>query len=234
MSLAKLTLMGMYNYDRSVLDKLSFDDVDNDTLKNILLLECGEFELLYPDLEFMKSSMSIFSNKWRWTVKKWSDALKIKYAPLENYDRFESYAGKETISNNGSEIIVNSGKSVNKHEENISFSRSGSDSDNIENTVSAFNSSEYQPDNRSENVKIYELKEENRSNLTDTITPDLTETRTPNLTEIRTPELENHIHGNIGVTTSQQMLKSELDIAMWNLYENIINLFKAEYCIMTY
>ncbi len=234
MSVAKLTLIGMWNYDKSVLDGLSFEDVDIDNLKNILLMECGEFELLYPDLEFMKSAISLFSQKWKWTVKKWTDALKIEYAPLENYDRFESYSGKETIVNNGNETVVNSGNSVNKHEGENNFSRTGSDSNNVENTTSAYNSSTYQPDNKTDNVTTYGLKESNKNNVTDTVTPNLTETRTPNLKEVRTPELENHIHGNIGVTTSQQMLKNELDLALWNLYENIVNLFKAEYCVMTY
>lgn len=234
MSVAKLTLIGMWNYDKSVLDGLSFEDVDSDNLKNIFLMECGEFELLYPDLDFMKSAISLFSQKWKWTIKKWTDALKIKYAPLENYDRFESYGGKVTVTNNGNETVINSGNSINKHEEENNFSRSGSDSNNVENSTSAYNSSTYQPDNKTDNVTTYGLKENNKNNATDTITPNLTETRTPNLTEVRTPELENHIHGNIGVTTSQQMLKSELDLALWNLYENIVNLFKAEYCIMTY
>lgn len=234
MSIAKLTLIGMYNYDKSVLDGLTFEDVDSNNLKNILLMECGEFELLYPDLEFMKNAISLFSQKWKWTVKKWTDVLKIKYAPLENYDRYESYSGKETVVNNGNETVVNRGKSVNKHEEENNFSRTGSDSNNIENTTSSYNSSTYQPDNKTDNITTYGLKENDKNNVTDTITPDLIEIRTPDLKEVRTPELENHIHGNIGVTTSQQMLKSEIDLAFWNLYDNIVNLFKAEYCIMTY
>ena len=40
--------------------------------------------------------------------------------------------------------------------------------------------------------------------------------------------------GNIGVTTSQMMLQSELDIARWNLYEHIADLFCQEFCIMVY
>ena len=234
MSVSKLTLIGLYNYDKSLLDGLSFEDVDSDTLKNILLMECGEFELLYPNLEFMKSAMSVFSNKWKWTVKKWTDALKIKYAPLENYDRFESYGGKETIKNSGNETVVNSGNSISKHEEKNEFGRSGTDVNNLENTVSAYNSSTYQPESKTDNSTTHGLKEDNKNSVTDTVTPNLSETRMPDLTEVRTPELENHIHGNVGVTTSQQMLQSELDLALWNLYENIVNLFKAEYCIMTY
>ena len=41
-------------------------------------------------------------------------------------------------------------------------------------------------------------------------------------------------HGNIGVTTSQQMLQSELDIDRWNLYEHIADLFQDEFCIAVY
>lgn len=41
-------------------------------------------------------------------------------------------------------------------------------------------------------------------------------------------------HGNIGVTTSQQMLSSELSIAEWNLYDHIADLFIREFCICVY
>lgn len=44
----------------------------------------------------------------------------------------------------------------------------------------------------------------------------------------------SHLHGNIGVTTSQQMLESELSISEWNLYEHISDLFINEFLIQTY
>ena len=43
-----------------------------------------------------------------------------------------------------------------------------------------------------------------------------------------------HIHGNIGVTTSQQMLEAELDIDKWNIYEHITDLFLTEFVIPIY
>lgn len=43
-----------------------------------------------------------------------------------------------------------------------------------------------------------------------------------------------HIHGNIGVTTSQQMLQAELDIDLWNIYEHITDLFLTEFIIPIY
>lgn len=43
------------------------------------------------------------------------------------------------------------------------------------------------------------------------------------------------VHGNIGVTTSQQMLQSELDIApKLNVYDFIINSFKERFCLQVY
>lgn len=43
------------------------------------------------------------------------------------------------------------------------------------------------------------------------------------------------IHGNIGVTTTQQMLQSELDISpKLNVYDFIINSFKNRFCLQVY
>ena len=47
-------------------------------------------------------------------------------------------------------------------------------------------------------------------------------------------ETDVHRHGNIGVTTSQQMLKSELDIQAWNCYEHICDVFIKEMCVAVY
>lgn len=44
----------------------------------------------------------------------------------------------------------------------------------------------------------------------------------------------SEISGNIGVTTSQQMLQSELDIQSWNLYEHITDVFLEEFIIPVY
>ena len=49
-----------------------------------------------------------------------------------------------------------------------------------------------------------------------------------------TQEHTGRIHGNIGVTTSQQMLISELDLGYWNVYEKITDLFLTEFVIPVY
>lgn len=42
------------------------------------------------------------------------------------------------------------------------------------------------------------------------------------------------VHGNIGVTTSQQMLLQELDLGYWNIYEKTTELFLQEFTIPVY
>ena len=42
------------------------------------------------------------------------------------------------------------------------------------------------------------------------------------------------IHGNIGVTTNQQMLMEELTLGYWNIYEKITELFLQEFTIPVY
>ena len=83
-------------------------------------------------------------------------------------------------------------------------------------------------------------------NTTDTLTrsgsesvdDDATINRTLSNTENGTDEHERtytaHMYGNIGVTTSQQMLQAEYDIALWNIYEHIKDLFMQEFCIAIY
>lgn len=250
MSIAKLTLIGLNNYDHSLFDNLIFENVDHETMVNTILLNCGEFEVLYPNIETLKNMFTLFSNKWSRTVSKWVTALNIEYKPLENYDRYENFGGSEieiengneTHSTNGSETVKTDGTETVNNSGNTMLSRSGIDSTNVENRTSAFNSEIYQPNEETESKMTYGSADKNDINVNQTRTPNLTETRIPNLTETRTPNikktrtpnLENRIHGNIGVTTSQQMLESELKLQYWNLYNKISNLFMKEFCIMIY
>lgn len=87
---------------------------------------------------------------------------------------------------------------------------------NAENKVSAYDSTDYQPHDLSSSRSDSETHSDTRVDASND------STRT------------GRTHGNIGVTTSQQMLQSELDIASWNLYDHITDLFIAEFCILVY
>lgn len=47
-------------------------------------------------------------------------------------------------------------------------------------------------------------------------------------------EHELHAHGNIGVTTTQQLIREQRQIELFNLYDIIIEDFKMRFCILVY
>lgn len=42
------------------------------------------------------------------------------------------------------------------------------------------------------------------------------------------------MYGNIGVTTTQEMIESERKVNMWNFFQVIVNEFKTKYCLLVY
>ena len=98
-------------------------------------------------------------------------------------------------------------------------------------------SSSNNADTRTDNL-LETINSTRTDNLNEQRTDNLNELRTDNLNEQRTDALKDKralkAYGNIGVTTSQQLLESELDIAKWNLYNQIADIFTSEFCIMVY
>ena len=211
MSSARLTLLGLYKADNTIFDLMKLPEgVDRDLIINNILLKTSDFEILYPDPNFIKPAIELWSNKWYRTFKKWYEALNIDYNPLENYDRYEDW----TEDTNHDHTITNvmSGK--------LSGTESGSG--NRTGSKSAFDSSSLQPydkDDTSSSTNTSSTADENTTNKLD-------ESTNFNKT--------GRAHGNIGVTTSQQMLEAELDVVKWNLVEHITDVFLSEFCIMVY
>lgn len=69
-------------------------------------------------------------------------------------------------------------------------------------------------------------------------TDNLNENRSINNTGLRTDNLKFehflHAYGNGGVTMSQQMLESEINVRKWNIYQAIADMFLEEFCLLIY
>ena len=90
MASAKMTLIGMYNYRDDIFNELVLPTgIDADLFKNALLMKGGEFEVLYPDPDFLKYSIKIWSSKWFRTFSEWLRGTEQRWNPIYNYDRFE-------------------------------------------------------------------------------------------------------------------------------------------------
>ena len=231
MSIAKITLTGQENYlartNKSLFDYMSLPTgIDKDNLIDNILMECGEFEVLYSDPEFMRSSIGVWSTKHYRTFEKWITALNIEYNPLENYDRFEDYTDKRTENSTENVIDKNSTDTSSKTDASGKSEQNG----NTEDLTSAFDSGSYQPADKHEidTDEKHEDTTETKSNISYGGNTDTTGQKTDDSVHV------GRIHGNIGVTTSQQMLQSELDIAKFNIINEITKIFMQDLLICVY
>lgn len=255
MSIAKITMIGLETAlayrNESIFDLLNLPDgIDKDTVEGNILMEGGEFEVLYADPNFMKQMVGIWSKKHYRTFDKWIKALNIEYAPLENYDRFEEWddTGSENINTkrSGTTSDTSSGSVNNSRSEHDNEHMSGDNKvvteGKTENEVSAFDSNTYQPENQSTNEGEEKTTSSNDRTASRNISDDTSTHNTTNGTASSNEDYSKgssgkhigRIHGNIGLITSQQMLKSELDIARFNIVQQITDLFLQEFCIMIY
>ena len=231
MSIAKLTMTGMESYlkykDMSLFDLLSLPEgIDKDNVIDNIILEGADFETVYADPLFMRSAIGVWSGKHYRTFDKWIRALNIEYNPLENYDRQEAWTDKGKENSNSKFIddtTTESNGTVNTHGKS-------DQNGNTEDQTSAFDSSSYQPAD-----KYIIDTDENHEDHTGTYNK--TENDSTQTNEFHKGDENEHrgrIHGNIGVTSSQQMLQSEFDIARFNIVQQITDLFLSEFCILVY
>lgn len=240
----RMTLIGMYNNDAAFFDSLTLPEgYDKEKFINTLLLEHGEKCVLYTNPAFMKSAMSIWSDKWELELTRILDALTTEYNPIWNYDRNEdtnetdkpdntvtrTHNNTDTQTNNNTDTTTNRYDVVT--EQNIDSTS--------ENKISADNSSDYQPENK--NISnAGKTTVGNDGTITDAHTGTITDAHTGTITDVEKGTRSNvtrksHVWGNIGVTTSTQMIESETLIrAKRNLYDIATRLFANELLIGIY
>lgn len=237
-------------------------NISKSELINTFMLRANEFELLYSDPLFMREAVRNWFYKNKWTINKWAAALALEYDPITNYDRTEestdtdagtvkntgtqsdsattSNTGTQTVKNTGTQTDKNTGTSTNTETQNLT--------QNVDNKVSAYDSDTMRDDTKSSTTNTGTDTNQRTDDLTSQRTDDLTSQRTDALTSsgsnTRTDDLTEttnmtHTHrlrsyGNIGVTTSQQMLQSEFEVARFNILDAIADLFVSEFCILIY
>lgn len=203
MSLATLSLIGIYNYDNTIFDELTVPaGLDKDTLVNNILFRSGDFEVLYPDPDFLKPAIGVWSKKWNRTFSKWYEALQLVYDPISNYDRKEEWTTDDT----GTQSSSSTDHSESDGGTHVDNKRSAFDSEALVNDTSADSTNNLETDSTSNLNGQHANKEVKKGRA----------------------------YGNIGVTTSQQMIQSELELAEFNVYERMTDIFLSEFIIPIY
>ena len=112
---ANLSIMGLYNNDPTVLDMMVFPDgftADQQQItKENILIECAEFEFLYPSPEVAKTIIGIWSRKELPYWNRVYAASQAEYNPIENYRRNETETVEDgrTEEHSGNDVSRASG-----------------------------------------------------------------------------------------------------------------------------
>ena len=209
-----LTVEGLYKYDNTLFDGFN---VPKGLVKQIaidaILMRTRELEILYPDFTYLKNRITIWSNKYQINWEKLYDTTVLEYNPIENYDRMEdwTYTDDETTSSARDNTVKST--SVNEILNSV----------NITDQNTAFNSG------LADHAKqITDGDTTENSSITNTEKENVNDGRTGKHTRT------GREHGNIGVTTSQQMIQSERDLVVFNLYDVIAESFIENFCLMVY
>ena len=181
------SLYGFYEWDHSIFDGIVLPaGMDKDVLINVIMDFSGELKPYHQVPSRLKYSITNFFKRRYSQYARMYEALITQYNALENYDRIE-----------------------NTRDDNTSKSHSSSKSSS-RGSVSAFNSSSFEPNNMTSGDGSSDANGE--GHITHT----------------------SHVHGNIGVTTSAQMLRGELEIRTYDIYKTIAMEFERELLIQIY
>lgn len=166
-------------------------------------------------------------------IKRWTRMWEVylsEYDPTENYNMVENgednreFVHGETITRTDN---LTHNKTGNESENpNITDTRTPNLTRNVSENIYGFNSSDPSPANSGSEVQTgTETNQRTGTNTHNYNTSDIdtgtqTNAHTGTDTDNNTHELTRH--GNIGVTTTQQMLQSEIELWQWEFFTNVL------------
>lgn len=197
-------------------------------------LEYGEMTPIYQEPSLLKEHIRVVGLAVKPTLDAWAEALAIDYAPLENYDRTES--GGETT--NFGKINTLTGGNTTTHGKGNTITGGHKDAwpaHNIERKVAADNTATYHEAEKTledahDITRTYQSEKNQESGTTKLEYDSQKDAESGKTTITR----NSRIHGNIGVTTSQQMLQSELDLRRFDFMTEAGRLYAEKLLIMLY
>ena len=224
-----MTIAGFYNWDETLFDAMDFPkNADKQNFIDSLILSYGSCEPLYPDWDFMKNSaIPAWSKKWKNSIEKVYDLLeKLEYNPVENYDKQENWTDTPNIIRE----TQLSGTDINKQTAGQGSTTKQTGTDTNEQKVSAFNSSGYDPSEQG----IMTYGNQTQVTTSGANTNEFSYGRKDVNTEKGRTEHSGRIHGNIGVTTTQEMMESEMSLRKQSFIDYCTGLFANDLLLLVY
>lgn len=226
------SIMALYQYDPTIFDDMHLPEaLDEELLTDNIMLELGELGLLYADPDLMKFYIERWSRK---NLEKWTklyETTQYEYDPIENYNRTETGTVTDTETHNTIELETRDLNGSNNEVRDLDGSVTNSGTDNVAKTVNAYNEGVGVESERDTTTHGMVQASEDNGSIDRTLTDQGTveDKKTGTVTNANVTSL--NMKGNIGVTTTQQMIEQERGILEFNIYDYIVDDFKDQFCV---
>ena len=184
--------------------------IKSEYVEKIFAIKYRSWETLDLTTEDFKQTYILHNEYMAENLYKMIQAYTSEYNPIENFNsisiRTENFGQQTHIFNKGSESITNN---------------SGSSTDNTTEYVTSYDSNTFSESNKitqQNGEKINTIENSNREDR-DTL-------------ENYSNTISENKSGNIGVTTSHQMIESEIDLRLKNIYDMYIDKFIKNWCYL--
>ena len=219
---ANLSVMGAYLYNENLFAEMVLPAPMANSKQLVvenLVAELEELELVHTNIDTLPLLIGVWSRKQLPVWEKLYETLLYEYNPIHNYDRHEVW--NETRDTSNTYTTDNTGHG----------NRDGTSDTSAESLdkVAGMNDPA-----AVDGAMANRSKTESKSNTTDTEETDVTShSESLNVNE-HANEHTSHIYGNIGVTTSQQMIEAQREVVKFNMVDVIIADFKGRFCLPIY
>ena len=97
---ATMSILGLYFQDPNLFSGMVYpDELDRDVLIDSILAECAELEIIYPDPEYMKNLITLWSKKELYNWRKLYETTQFVYNPIWNVDGFVTETETRNLQN---------------------------------------------------------------------------------------------------------------------------------------
>lgn len=213
---ANMSLWGLYSYNPDLFDGFTppvyegaqvFDK--QDFIDN-LLLETEGLEVLYSDPAFMQMAIEVWCRKQMDVWEELAATMHYDYDPIENYYRREHWTDDFTHGHKKDTDLTHGHKITMDVE------------DTTTNSVTGYNGTAFADRDKS----VFSNDDTETHSGKDTTN----ETNSGTDKDVR----DGYARGNIGVTTTQQMIEAQRDVVKFNLMDYIIDDFKTRFTLLVY
>ena len=232
---ATMSILGLYNYDPNIFELLHLpDSVQKQTIIDLIISEAAELEILYPNPDILRVIIGAWSNGRQNAWARIAAALDAEYNPIENSDRYEDHLEDYTRDLKESDNYTRDLKESDNYTRNLTDSGNNNSSGSTQNSRTGYNSGDLQvtgssrSEDHSDDTRSYTGSDDRNKGYTGG------DNRNKGYTGGDTRHTVIHTHGNIGVTTNQQMVQAELKLRQTDIYSIIVHEFIDKFCIGVY